>query len=204
MPTVSFFVENGFYIIESIGIASFAVSGIILARQKDFDLVGMYIIACVTAFGGGTLRDLILDRTPVYWISHSEYPLFILLLATFFYIFPKIGIKEKWLTIPDALGIALFTISSSQIAMEVNLSPTLVAIFATMSATFGGLIRDVSCHEIPMVYRKSSLYASVAFVGSVFYMCLLALNLEMGIASILSIIFTFFLRIIAIYFNWRL
>ena len=97
MPTVSFFVENGFYIIESIGIASFAVSGIILARQKDFDLVGMYIIACVTAFGGGTLRDLILDRTPVYWISHSEYPLFILLLATFFYIFPKTQIKYELL-----------------------------------------------------------------------------------------------------------
>ena len=204
MQTMAFFVENAFYIIESIGIAAFAVSGIILARQKDFDLVGMYIIACVTAFGGGTLRDLILDRTPVYWISHSEYPLFILLLVTFFYVFPKIGIKEKWLTVPDALGIALFTISSSQIAMECNLSPTLVAIFATMSATFGGLIRDVSCNEIPMVYRKSSLYASVAFIGSVFYMCLLALTIDFGIASILSIFFTFFLRIFAIYFNWRL
>ena len=101
------FAEQLLYWIETLGILAFALSGVILARQKDFDIVGVYIIAWVTAFGGGTIRDVVLDIQPVYWIAHAEYPLMLLGLIIVISLLKKIQIKSSWLLVPDAMGMAL-------------------------------------------------------------------------------------------------
>ena len=108
------FAEQLLYWIETLGILAFALSGVILARQKDFDIVGVYIIAWVTAFGGGTIRDVVLDIQPVYWIAHAEYPLMLLGLIIVISLLKKIQIKSSWLLVPDAMGMALFAISTAQ------------------------------------------------------------------------------------------
>ena len=96
---MGFNIHHVFYWIESLGIISFALSGILLAKKKDFDIVGVYIIAWVTAFGGGTLRDVILDNQPVYWIAYAEYPLILLFIVIGISLFKSIKIKASWLFI---------------------------------------------------------------------------------------------------------
>lgn len=192
-----------FYLLETMGICVFALSGLVLAKRKDFDPVGLYIIACVTAFGGGTLRDVILDVQPVYWISRSEYPVVILVMTALFYLVPRFTIKSSWLIVPDALGLALFSITGAQVAMATGLPPMITAIMAVMTSTFGGLSRDILCRETPMIFQKVSLYASVSFVGAWLYMMLLHLGLVQPAATVSAVAFIFLFRLLAVRFNWR-
>lgn len=199
------FTEQLFYGIETLGILSFALSGVILAKQKDFDIVGVYIIAWVTAFGGGTIRDVILDIQPVYWISHSEYPLMLLGLVVLISLFNRIKIKESWLIIPDALGMALFAISTAKMAIELQHPPIIVAILATMVASFGGVIRDSLCQETPMIFKKgSTMYASLAFWGALLFVLLIDLAMFTPfLAYFIAVITVFVMRLLAIKYDWR-
>jgi len=198
-------IANIFYIIETMGILSFALSGMILAKRKNFDPIGIYVIACVTAFGGGTLRDLILDAHPVYWISHSEYPAIILVFVLLAYFFKHIPIKPSWLFLPDSLGLSLFAITGARIAVEAGGSLITVGILATMTATFGGIIRDTLCQEIPVIFKKeTTLYASLAFFGGCLYYGLInytqLLQIECMVASSCAI---FLCRLISAKMGWR-
>lgn len=199
-------VNHLFYTVETVGIISFALSGIILAKKKDFDIVGVYIIAWVTAFGGGTLRDLILDVQPVYWISHSEFPLILLILVLILAIFKKINIDYKWLYIPDALGLATFSITTAQTAYLAGHPFIIVGILATVVATFGGLLRDVLCQEIPYIFKKdTTMYASIAFIGACFFVALTSITtLDSLYTMTISILVIFVFRLIAKQFNLRL
>jgi uncharacterized membrane protein YeiH len=195
--------ENVFYILETIGICSFALSGILMAKSKNFDPVGLYIIACVTAFGGGTFRDLILDVQPVYWISHWEYPVVILGLTFLFYLTSRLKIKDSWLIISDAMGLGLFTITGAQTAYLAGYPMIVVAILATMTGTFGGLMRDVLCTEIPMILKKSSYYASLSFLGANLYVVMMYFELNDFISLTVAVVFIFIFRLLAYRFNWR-
>lgn len=199
------FADQLFYIIETLGILSFALSGVVLGKKKDYDIVGVYIIAWVTAFGGGTIRDVILDIQPVYWISHSEYPLMILCLVVVMSLFDRIQIKESWLMIPDALGMALFAISTAKMTVDLGNSPIIVAILATVVAAFGGVIRDSLCQETPMIFKKgSTLYASLAFFGSLLYVFLVYNVIFTPFLSfIVAVIIIFVMRLLAIRYDWR-
>ena len=196
-------ISTMFYILESIGIYSFALSGLILARSRNFDPVGMYIVALVTAFGGGTLRDLILDQHPVYWISHNEFPIIILGLTILYYLFTRIQIPPHTLIIPDALGLALFTISATQLSLSKNLPLFIVSLMAVMSATFGGLLRDVMCNDVPLIFKKTSLYASLTFLGSWLYIFIAPFFEAPLVATTLCVIFIFIARLISVRFNIR-
>ena len=99
--------DGVFYVIETLGIVSFAISGMMLAKKKDFDIVGVYIIGWVTSFGGGTIRDIMLDRQPLHWISHSEYPLMLLGLAILFSLIRRFRIQKNWLLVPLAIFLFL-------------------------------------------------------------------------------------------------
>lgn len=192
-----------FYLLESLGIVSFALSGMLMAEQKNFDPVGWYIIACVTAFGGGTLRDLILDNHPVYWISHWEYPVIIFWITALFYFISKIRIPYNGLIVTDTIGLALFTITGTQTALYSGHPATICMILAVIGATFGGLIRDVLCNEVPMIFQKVSFYASVSFVGSGLYILLLTLRTHQLTATILASLFIIIFRLLAYRYNWR-
>jgi uncharacterized membrane protein YeiH len=163
-----FILYHGFYMIESIGIIAFALSGIFLARKKDFDFVGVFTLSCITSFGGGTLRDLILDIHPVYWVAHSEYIVILFLISFIFYFWLKnTKVKDSWLIAPDALGMSFFTITTAQLSYNLGYPLIIVAILSTIVATFGGILRDSLCKKIPFVFKKhSSLYATLSFLGA--------------------------------------
>jgi len=200
---MNFMVQNGFYILETITIAAFAFSGMLLARKKNLDLMGMAVIAFVTALGGGTLRDLILDMHPVYWISHSEFPIMIIVLSCIGYYFIKGEDERLWLIVLDALGLALFTVSSVQVALTQDLPLIIVAILATCTATFGGLMRDVLCNEIPMLFQKKSVYGLVSFSGAWLYIGLMHGGVDAPIATLVSASAIFVGRLLAVRFNIR-
>ena len=196
-----------FYILETIGILAFAISGIITAKtNNDYDSVGIYIIALATAFGGGTIRDLILDKQPIYWISHPEYPLIILIVTLFTSYFFNFKFKEKWLFYPDSLGLALFTITAAQTAYELNFPIIIIAILATISATFGGILRDILCNKKPLLFHKdTTLYATVSFTGACFFVLLASVTtLTLSNIAILSFLFTFSFRILANKYNLKI
>ena len=163
--------QNLFYFLETLGIVSFGFSGIFAAKRKDFDLVGMFTLSCVTAFGGGTLRDLILDQHPLYWVKHSEYVIVLFVISLLFYIFfRKKKFSESWLILPDSLGIAFFTATTAQLSYFSGYPLIILAILSTIVACFGGLLRDVFCLKIPFIFHKnSSFYATLSFLGACFY-----------------------------------
>ncbi|MBT5855465.1 trimeric intracellular cation channel family protein [bacterium] len=200
---MDFLISNSIYILETVAICAFAFSGMVMARQKNFDPVGVSIMAFVTALGGGTFRDIVLDNHPLYWIAHSEYLLLIFGLSIIFYFFTRVEGRPEWLIIPDAMGIALFTVTSAQMAMAEYLPLIVVAILATSAATFGGLIRDILCHEVPMVFQKVSLYASASFAGVWVYIGCISFDVNESLAMLIGVLFIFILRLLAVRFNLR-
>ncbi|RAP34287.1 trimeric intracellular cation channel family protein [Candidatus Marinamargulisbacteria bacterium SCGC AG-439-L15] len=196
-------VTNIFYVFETLGICTFAISGLLLAKEKDFDPVGVYIIAFVTALGGGTIRDLLLGETPIYWISKVEYPLLILLLTAIIYPLSKERIHPSWLVVPDAIGLSLFTVTAVETALSVNLSPLIVMILGTISACFGGLLRDILCQEVPLIFQKVSFYSFVAFVGAGIFIALRQVAVLSAYSSFITIAFIISFRLLSYRYNWR-
>src|SRR5579859_2551193 len=158
------------YLLDLIGVAVFAVSGVLVAARSDMDVLGGLALAALTAIGGGTLRDVLLNRHPIFWVRDARYLLIILLAAalTMFYIafFPPPG---NSLLIADALGLALFAISGAQIAEAAGLSPLIVVLMGTMTGTAGGVLRDVMAARVPLILRQD-LYATAAIAGIVVYL----------------------------------
>ena len=203
---MGFNIHHVFYWIESLGIISFALSGILLAKKKDFDIVGVYIIAWVTAFGGGTLRDVILDNQPVYWIEHAEYPLILLFIVIGISLFKSIKIKASWLFIPDAMGMSIFAVTTAKTAYHSGHPMIIIGLLSTIVATFGGVIRDSLCQEIPTVFKKqSTLYASLAFSGGCLFAIMQKLNIwNDSLNMIIVAILIFIARVVSNYFGIKL
>ena len=177
-----------------------------MAKKKDFDIVGVYIIAWVTAFGGGTLRDVILDNQPVYWIEHAEYPLILLFIVIGISLFKSIKIKASWLFIPDAMGMSIFAVTTAQTAYHSGHPMIIIGLLSTIVATFGGVIRDSLCQEIPTVFKKqSTLYASLAFSGGCLFAIMQKLNIwNDSLNMIIVAILIFIARVVSNYFGIKL
>ena len=158
------------YIIDLIGTFVFAISGISVAVDKKFDVVGAIILALVTAIGGGTLRDILIGNTPVGWMTDMNYLYVILLALPISYFFMK-SIKKlrKGIFLFDTIGIGMFTILGLEKTLAAGLSPAIAVMMGIVSAVFGGVIRDVLSNEIPLIFRKE-IYASACFVGALIYL----------------------------------
>jgi uncharacterized membrane protein YeiH len=193
------------YLLDLIGVAVFAVSGAMVAARKEFDLLGVAVIATVTAIGGGTIRDVLLDRHPVFWIREPAYLLVILSAAALTLLYARFRKPPRIsLLIADALGLALFTISGAQIAEERNLSGIIVVVMGTITGSAGGLLRDVLSAEVPLVLRQADLYATAAIVGATAYLMLQAAGLEPTHAALLGMAMIVVLRLAAILWKLRL
>ncbi|MGM0545704.1 MAG: trimeric intracellular cation channel family protein [Bacteroidota bacterium] len=192
------------YILDLIGVAVFAISGALTAGRKSLDLLGVVIIAVVTAVGGGTTRDLLLDRHPIFWIADPTYLLIIIISALV-----TIGYTqyqdppEKALLIADALGLAVFTILGAQITQEVVSNSIIIVIMAAITGTVGGLIRDVLSNEIPLILRRD-IYATAALSGATAYLLLQLTNLSSTTNIVLGMLVVVALRLAAIQWNWHL
>ena len=194
--------------IELSAILVFAYSGVIHARKSGFDYVGVLTIALVTAFGGGTLRDILLGNHPLYWIAHWELLIWVLVLspvALLLLRFNKDFSSGRALMLVDALGLGLFTASGVEIALEMK-TPILPAAFiGVITGTFGGVLRDILCNQKPQLFQPTEpLYATCAFAGALIYVSTVQLHLMPAFALIVCIAVTFLFRTLAITWNVRL
>lgn len=145
-----------------------AVFGILQARRAGMDPLGVITLALVVAFGGGTLRDLFLDRQPLFWIGKPGYTLAVFGLATLSCFLPRIPERiSAWLNLPDAVGMGLFTVVGMQIAREAGVAPFVAVLMGVITGTFGGVISDVISNQVPRLFRHSGpLYATCSFAGA--------------------------------------
>lgn len=162
-------------IIEILAILVGAFSGFIEARSKKMDIVGVFTVAFITAFGGGTLRDILLDKRPLFWVTHQEYAILIFVLALV--AVPLIRtlrkiVSERLIVVADALGLGLFSIAGVAEAQTAGMPIFIASMMGVITGIFGGVLRDIVCNEIPMVFRDGRPYAICAFAGCWMYLLL--------------------------------
>jgi len=187
------------------GEAVFAVSGVLAAGRKRLDLLGVLVIATVTAVGGGTLRDLLLDRHPIFWFGEGEHLVVIAGAAILTVIYVSFRRPpDRSLVVADALGMALFTIVGTQIALAEELPAVIAVIMGVITGVAGGVIRDVLTAEIPMILRQGHLYATAAITGSALYVVLVAAGVPGPVPVVVGMGAIVLLRFVSISFGMRL
>jgi uncharacterized membrane protein YeiH len=193
------------YVLGLVGAAVFAVSGALAAGRKKFDLLGVVVIALVTAIGGGTVRDLLLDRHPIVWLTDPAYLVVILAAALLTLVYVRFRKPPRMsLQIADALGLSLFTISGTQIAEQANLPGIAAVVIGAITGSVGGVIRDILSAEVPILLRQSELYATAAIAGSSVYLILQGIGIARTPASFAGMATIFALRLAAIVWRLRL
>ena len=191
------------HFLDYLGVFVFAISGILAASEKQLDLFGGFIIAFVTALGGGTLRDLLLD-VEIVWISQVEY-LYIVFAGGIFALVFKTFTKHirKTMLLFDTIGISLFTILGVQKGLALGVPMEIAIIFGAVTATFGGVIRDILCNEIPLIFRKE-IYATACISGALLYALLNYFNVNDLANTIISGSLIISIRTIAVVKKLRL
>ena len=189
-------------ITEIIGLLAFAISGLIAALRKNLDPVGICIVTGVTAFGGGTLRDILLDRRPFFWVENSYWLWIILgltLLGTVAIKNKHIEFTERAIQVPDAVGLSSSVILGTQIALQFNMPAIVSILMGVVSAVFGGVLRDIVCSQIPKAFSDHRPYAVLAFLGSAFYILMHQNGINPLLAFLIAFIFTVGLRLMALF-----
>jgi len=191
-----------FYLtIDILGTIAFAISGVLVAMEKKLDLFGVLIIAFVTAMGGGTLRDMLIGNTPVVWMRESVYIFTILGAVIFAIVFVKqLKYLRKTLFLFDTIGIGLFTMVGIEKGLSAELMPVMCIILGTITASFGGVIRDILCNEIPVIFHKE-IYATACILGGLFYFLLIQFPIDDTYAYIAAILIIILVRILAVKFH---
>ena len=187
------------------GAAVFAASGALAAGRRRMDVLGVLVIAIVTAVGGGTIRDLLLDRHPVFWIEDSSHLVVSVLAAVVTLAYARLRRPPNHsLAVADALGLALFTISGAQIAEREMMNPIVIVVMGTMTGVAGGVIRDVLSAEVPLIFRKGELYATAAIAGAILYLLLEAAGIPRQISALAGMAAIATLRLAAIFWGLHL
>jgi uncharacterized membrane protein YeiH len=193
--------ESLLYWIGLVAVSVNALTGVLDAGRKQMDLVGVVMVGSATALGGGTVRDLLLDRT-VFWISDQTY-LVVALATTVVIFFAVRGLRlpPRLFLIPDAVGLALFTVVGTQVALEWQ-APWLVAsLLGVITGVLGGVLRDVLCNDVPLIFVRGELYASAAWAGALALIGLQALGLSSVAAAWISMAVVLVARLLAMAFR---
>ena len=190
-----------FQTIDILGTIAFAISGVLIALNKRMDAFGVFIIAFVTAVGGGTLRDILIGQTPVFWMKDMTF-IYVIFGATVLAILlrHKINYLRKSLFLFDTIGIGLYTVLGIEKGLNAELHPIICIALGTMSASFGGVIRDILCNEIPVIFRKE-VYATACILGGLVYFLLLQFNLDNTLTVIIAGTVVITIRILAVVFK---
>ena len=193
--------------LEAIGVIAFALSGIIEAARKHFDLVGVVMVAAIAAFGGGTLRDVLLDRRPFFW-AEQELWLWALiavgLVLPFFFKANHIELTEKAMLIPDAFGLGIFAAGGTHIALQTGATPMVAVVMGVITATVGGVLRDVLVNEVPRAFHDHQPYAVIAFAGGWLVVLLSYLQTPEYLDVLAAAIVMVAARLLAVKFGWEL
>ncbi len=187
--------------IDILGTIAFAISGVLVAMEKRLDLFGVLIIAFVTAIGGGTLRDLLIGNTPVGWMHDLTYVITIFISVVFAILFVnKLKYLRKSLFLFDTIGIGLYTMVGVEKGLEAQLLPIICIFLGTMTACFGGVIRDILCNEIPVIFHKE-IYATACILGALSYFLIIQFPVKDEYAYIAAILVVILLRLLAVRFK---
>lgn len=193
-----------FHLLDIIGTMAFAMSGALTAMSKKLDPFGVFIIAFVTAVGGGTLRDIMIGRTPVGWMLDLKYVCVIsigFVLAILFR--KKFDRLRTSLFLFDTIGLGVFTLIGLEKGINIGLHPVICIALGTMTACFGGVIRDILCTEIPVIFRRE-IYATICILGGIVFFLLRKLNLDNDILYLTTSIVIISVRLMAVKFKWYL
>tara|TARA_R110000868_G_scaffold66671_4_gene198451 strand:- start:926 stop:1537 length:612 start_codon:yes stop_codon:yes gene_type:complete len=190
-----------YFIIDILGTIAFAISGVLVAMDKRLDVFGVLIIAFVTAVGGGTLRDLLIGIKPVGWLNAPMHLMIIVVTVLLAIIFVKqLKYVRKSLFLFDTIGIGLYTMIGIEKGLAADLSPVMCIALGTITACFGGVIRDILCNEIPVIFRKE-IYATVCILGGLVYFLLIQFPIENTIAYSMAIVTIIIMRVLAVQFK---
>jgi len=193
--------------LEVLGVIAFALSGVIEAARKHFDLVGVVMVSFVTAFGGGTLRDVLLERKPFFWVEQEFWVWALIGLAValpFFFRARHMELTERAILVPDAIGLGIFTAGGTHIALELGSSPLVSVLMGVITAVVGGVFRDVLVNEVPRAFHDHQPYAVVAFAGGWVVVALDALAVPTSITLLVGSGLIILVRLMAIKFGWEL
>lgn len=187
-------------LIDILGVVAFSISGVLTSMKKRMDLFGIFIIAFVTSVGGGTLRDVLLN-VPVGWLNNMTYVYTIIITSVVAIIFrKKLNYLRKSLFLFDTIGIGLYTVVGVEKAIEAGLHPIICVAFGTMSACFGGVIRDILCNEIPVIFRQE-IYATACILGGFTYFLTVQLGLAESVVFVAAASVVILVRLLAVVFK---
>ena len=193
-----------FHALDLLGTAAFAVSGTLFAIHKKMDTFGVFIIAFVTAVGGGTIRDMLIGSYPVAWMADLNYIYAIMVAMTLAIVFrKKIGHLSKSLFLFDAIGLGIFTILGIETGLHQGLHPLICISLGMITATFGGVIRDTFSNEIPLIFHKE-IYATACIIGASTYLLLNGFQINQDLNHILTTLMVITVRLLAVKFKWKL
>lgn len=193
-----------FHTIEIVGTIAFAMSGALTAIYKKLDLFGIFMIAFATAVGGGTLRDVMIGKTPVGWMLDLNYVYVIIIGYILAIIFrKKFDRLRTSLFLFDTIGLGVFTLIGLEKGLSIGLHPVICIALGTVTACFGGVIRDILCSEIPVIFREE-IYATICIVGGIVFFMIRKLNLDAEILDLITSLFIISVRLMAVKFKWHL
>jgi uncharacterized membrane protein YeiH len=201
-------VSNSIAIVELLGVLAFAFTGIIEARKKGMDLIGVYTVSMIAAFGGGTIRDLLIGNYPLFWIEHSGYAIMLFgfalasaSLGATFYDNPKVSSAFE---VFDTLGLGLFCTAGASVAHQAGCDFYISMLLGVVTAIFGGIFRDIICNEIPKVFQRNELYATCAAFGSIVFLIGLQIGLSSLPAMLAGVFATALLRLLSVKYKIKL
>lgn len=191
--------------IDIAGTAAFSIAGVFAAKEKNLDLFGILIIAFVTALGGGTLRDILIGDLPVSWMHRLDYGLIVVISAVAALLFTNLFKNLAGvLLLFDSLGLGLFTVVGIQKGLQHELHPIICILLGTITACFGGVLRDISLNQIPQIFQKKEIYATACIAGGVVYFILFHSGLQGWLLETTCILVILILRLLAVKYSWKL
>lgn len=194
-----------YQLIELMAVISSGAYGVLLGRRHGMDFVGVFTLALIVAFGGGTLRDLFLDRHPLFWIREEHYPLIVFALAIVTSLIPKLPEKtERMLNFPDAVGLGLFSIVGATASIDAGTSLFVASLLGVVTGTFGGVIGDVVCNRVPSLFGTAPLFATCSFLGCWLLFLLEGVSVPESYSVPIAITFIVLMRLAAIRWRWHL
>ncbi|MDA5133360.1 MULTISPECIES: trimeric intracellular cation channel family protein [Psychrobacter] len=192
------------YLLDMVGVIACAIAGTLLAQHKGFDIAGCILVSMVNAIGGGTLRDMALDRHPLFWMTDLNYVIVItvtsLILQIFFHLYHKI---DKALKFFDAIGLAAFSVIGFKVALAQDVSPVIAVMMGVWTAIIGGLLRDIICNEIPLLLQRE-IYITASIAGSLTYLALDYWGVDAVTNEFMMLFIIFAVRMLALKFDWHL
>jgi uncharacterized membrane protein YeiH len=194
-------------LVEVLATLAFALSGMVEAARKRLDMVGVCVVGGLAAFGGGTLRDVLLDRRPFFWVQHATWLWALLVLCTIVMLTLRsrhFELTERAVLWPDALGLGLFSASGTQIALDMQMPAIVAVLMGVITAVFGGVLRDIVCNEIPSAFRDHRPYAVCAFIGSWVLVLVQVLDAPDWLGLVASATTTVLLRGLALWSGYSL